>query len=37
MILLRAPGAGAVQLSFHVNARRAIAAFAGQHPQACSS
>jgi hypothetical protein len=37
MMLLRAPAAGSVQLRFHVNARRAIAAFAGRHPQACSS
>jgi hypothetical protein len=35
MILLRAPSAGNVQLRFHVNARRALAAFAGRHPQAC--
>jgi hypothetical protein len=36
MIRLRAPAAGKVQLRFHVNARRALAAFAGRHPQACS-
>jgi hypothetical protein len=35
MILLRAPAPGPVQLRFHVNARRAFAAFAGRHPQAC--
>jgi hypothetical protein len=35
MILLRAPAAGDVQLRFHVNARRAIAAFAGRRPQTC--
>ena len=37
MIRLRAPAAGTVQLRFHVNARRAIAAFAGRHPQTCDS
>ena len=36
MIRLRVPAAGNVQLRFHVNARRALAAFAGRHPQACS-
>lgn len=36
MIQLRAPQAGNVSLRFHVNARRALATFAGQHPQACS-
>jgi len=36
MIRLRVPAAGNVQLRFHVNARRALAAFAGQHPQACN-
>jgi hypothetical protein len=36
MIRLRAPRAGVVELRFHVNARRALAAFAGQHPQACA-
>ncbi len=35
MIRLRAPGAGVIELRFHVNARRAFAAFAGRHPQAC--
>jgi hypothetical protein len=35
MIRLSVPAAGDVRLRFHVNARRAIAAFAGQHPQAC--
>ena len=35
MIRLRAPRAGVIQLRFHVNARRALAAFAGRHPQAC--
>jgi hypothetical protein len=36
MIRLRTPAAGTVQLSFHVNARRAFAALAGQRPQTCS-
>jgi hypothetical protein len=36
MILLRVPRAGEVELSFHVNARRAFAAFAGERPQTCS-
>jgi hypothetical protein len=35
MIRLRVPAAGKVQLRFHVNARRALFAFAGKHPQAC--
>jgi hypothetical protein len=37
MIRLRAPAAGNVQLRFHVNARRAFAAFAGRRPQTCAS
>jgi hypothetical protein len=37
MIHLRAPGPGDVQLRFHVNARRAFAAFRGRRPQTCSS
>jgi hypothetical protein len=36
MIRLHVPAAGDVRLTFHVNARRALAAFAGEHPQACS-
>lgn len=36
MIDLRLPAAGTVELRFHVNARRALAAFAGQRPQTCS-
>jgi hypothetical protein len=36
MIRLRAPSAGPIALSFHVNASRAFAAFAGESPQACS-
>jgi hypothetical protein len=36
MIRLRVPAAGNIQLQFHVNARRALAAFAGRHPQACN-
>jgi hypothetical protein len=36
MIHLRVPDAGDVALTFNVNARRAIAAFAGRHPQTCS-
>jgi hypothetical protein len=36
MIRLRAPAAGNVRLRFHVNARRALDAFTGRHPQACS-
>jgi hypothetical protein len=36
MISLRLPAAGAVELHFHVNARRALAAFAGERPQTCS-
>ena len=36
MIRLRAPRAGVIELRFHVNARRAFAAFAGRHPQACA-
>jgi hypothetical protein len=36
MIRLQSPQAGNVRLNFHVNARRAFAAFAGQHPQTCS-
>jgi hypothetical protein len=35
MIRLRVPQPGVVDLRFHVNARRALAAFEGQHPQAC--
>jgi hypothetical protein len=35
MILLRARRAGVIELRFHVNARRAFAAFAGEHPQTC--
>ena len=37
MIRLRIPTAGTVKLSIHVNARRALDAFAGQRPQTCSS
>jgi hypothetical protein len=36
MIRLRIPAPGTVQLSIHVNARRAFAAFAGERPQTCS-
>jgi hypothetical protein len=36
MILLRVPAAGRINLLFHVNARRAFAAFAGEHPQSCT-
>ena len=36
MIRLRVPAAGDVALHFHVNARRAFAAFAGENPQTCS-
>jgi len=36
MINLRLPGAGTVELNFHVNARRALMAFAGERPQTCS-
>jgi hypothetical protein len=36
MISLRLPTAGTVELNFHVNARRALAAFAGERPQTCS-
>ena len=36
MIRLRVPAAGNVELRFHVNARRAFAAFAGQRPQTCA-
>jgi hypothetical protein len=36
MIRLRAARAGTISLQFHVNARRAIAAFAGERPQTCS-
>jgi hypothetical protein len=35
MIRLRTPAAGTVELSFHVNASRALAALAGQRPQTC--
>ena len=37
MIRLRVPAAGKVQLRFHVNARRAFAAFTGERPQTCVS
>ena len=37
MIRLRIPAAGTVKLSIHVNARRALDAFAGQRPQTCTS
>jgi len=37
MIRLRIPAAGTVKLSIHVNARRALDAFAGQRPQTCGS
>jgi hypothetical protein len=36
MIRLRAPAAGRIDLVFHVNARRAFAAFAGERPQSCT-
>jgi hypothetical protein len=36
MIRLRVPAAGNVELRFHVNARRAFAAFAGKRPQTCA-
>jgi hypothetical protein len=36
MIDLRLPAAGTVELRFHVNARRALYAFAGERPQTCS-
>jgi hypothetical protein len=36
MILLRAPAAGDVRIRFHVNARRALAAFTGSRPQTCA-
>jgi hypothetical protein len=36
MILLRVPAAGRINLLFRVNARRAFAAFAGEHPQSCT-
>jgi hypothetical protein len=36
MIRLRVPAAGDVELRFHVNARRALFAFAGEKPQTCS-
>ena len=35
MIRLRAPAAGDIQLRFHVNTRRALAALAGSSPQTC--
>jgi hypothetical protein len=35
MIRLRAPAAGTIALRFQVNARRALAAFAGERPQTC--
>jgi hypothetical protein len=35
MIRLRIPAPGTVTLSIHVNARRALDAFAGQRPQTC--
>ena len=35
MIRLRAPSAGRINLLFRVNARRAFAALAGEHPQSC--
>ena len=35
LIRLRAPAAGRIELLFHVNARRAFAAFAGEQPQGC--
>jgi hypothetical protein len=36
MIRLRVPSPGTVALRFHVNARRALFAFAGRRPQTCS-
>ena len=36
MIRLRIPVPGNVTLSIHVNARRALMAFAGERPQTCS-
>jgi hypothetical protein len=36
MIRLRSPSAGTVRLRFDINARRAIAAFAGRRPQTCA-
>jgi hypothetical protein len=36
MIRLRIPAPGTVKLSIHVNARRALDAFAGQRPQTCA-
>jgi hypothetical protein len=36
MISLTVPVRGSVDLRFHVNARRALYAFAGESPQACS-
>jgi hypothetical protein len=35
MISLRLPAPGTVELNFHVNARRALLAFAGERPQTC--
>ena len=37
MIRLRARRAGEISLTFHVNARRAFAAFEGRRPQTCST
>ena len=37
MIRLRIPAPGTVKLSIHVNARRALDAFAGQRPQTCTT
>ncbi|TMM06488.1 MAG: transposase [Actinobacteria bacterium] len=37
MIRLRIPAPGTVKLSIHVNARRALDAFAGQSPQTCTN
>ena len=37
MIRLRLFAPGTVRLTFHFNARRAVAAFAGRRPQSCSS
>ena len=37
MIRLRIPAPGLVELSIHVNARRALDAFAGQRPQTCTT
>jgi hypothetical protein len=36
MIRLRIPAAGNVNLTIHVNARRALDAFTGSRPQTCS-